>query len=257
MCIIDSQNKKNIFPYFFSLKKEKGGAVLFYLGVCHSWDPADQQFNFIKEKWVKFLKLATNPLAIVESRKWKAYNTEAESILKGGEIDFMAYLCHQAGVPVICFEPDRGKEMDVLLRQFCKEEIAYYYFARTISQWYRLKQKPDINFYLSSFLQYHKGASKWDDFKFSIENMKKIHKHFFKIELDFDDINFFKKIENPMREDNPCKNVVRASRKYREQAIIDGIKNAWSQGKDPFVVYGKGHARDHEKILRDYQLLNL
>ena len=71
--------------YFFSLKRND--AVLFYLGVCHSWDPNNQQFKAIKEKWVDFLKITQHPFVVVESRGWKIYNEEVEAILNGGEID--------------------------------------------------------------------------------------------------------------------------------------------------------------------------
>ncbi|MEK7087414.1 MAG: hypothetical protein AAB958_01795 [Patescibacteria group bacterium] len=240
-----------MFPYFFSLKKNN--ATLFYLGVRHSWNPTDKQFNIIKQKWLDFLKIAKHPLAVVESRGWKIYNTEKEAISKGGEIDFMAYLCHQANVPISCFEPDRGSEINALLQQFPKEQIAYYYFARAISQWYRLTQKPDINSYLLPFLQRDKKASGWNDFEFSLENMKNVHRQLFNTELDFNNVEFFSKIENPTREDNPLKDVVRASGKYRDQTTTDSIKNTWNQGYNLFIIYGEGHARNHEKILLEYQ----
>lgn len=237
-------------PYFFFLKKNN--AVLFYLGIQHSWNPANQQFNFIKEKWEEFLKIAKNPLVVVESPGWKVYKTETEAILKGGEINFMAYLCHQKNIAISCFEPDRGSEMSSLSKQFSKEQIAYYYFARVVAQWHRLTQKPEINAYLLEFLQRDEKISGWNNFVFSIEQMGKINQQLFKTKLNFNDADFFKKIENPTREDNPLKNVVRASGKYRDQTIVDGIKNAWNKERDLFILYGKGHARNHEKTLRDY-----
>lgn len=120
----------NILPYFFSLTKNN--SILFYLGVHHSWNPSEPQFKIIKEKWIDFLKIAKHPLVVVESRGWKIHIEETESIIKGGEIDFMAYLCHQTNVPIFCFEPKHGKEMNALLQQFSKEQIKYYYFARAI-----------------------------------------------------------------------------------------------------------------------------
>jgi len=237
-------------PHFFSLKRSN--VTLFYLGVQHSWNPTNPQFNFIKEKWKDFLKIAKNPLVVVESQGWKVYKTETEAILKGGEINFMAYLCHQANVHISCFEPDRGSEMNALLQQFSKEQIAYYYFARVVAQWHRLTQKPEINAYLSQFLQCDEKASDWNNFVFSIKQMKKIHQQFFKTRLNLNDADFFKKIENPTREDNPLKNVVRASGKYRDQTIIGGIKNVLDKKHDLFILYGKGHAHNHEKTLHDY-----
>lgn len=240
-----------MLPYFFSTKKNNH--TLFYLGVRHSWDPADKQFIIIKEKFLDFLKIAKRPLVIVESRNWKISDTETDAIIKGGETDFMALLCYQNNIPIVCFEPDRGSEMNILLEQFSKEQIEYYYFARNIAQWHRLTQKPEINSYLLKFLQRDEKISNWHDFLFSIEHLKKIHKQFFGTELNFNDAEFFKKIENPTREDNPFKEVVRASGNYRDQTVVNGIKNFWIQGHDLFIVYGEGHARSHKKILRGYQ----
>ncbi|MCL5410384.1 MAG: hypothetical protein M1324_00830 [Patescibacteria group bacterium] len=236
-------------PYFFSL--ENKGKLLFYLGVKHSWDPADSHFDFIKSKWNEFLSRVKNPFVVVESN-WRIHNTEVEAILQGGEIDFIAYHCNQKNIPISCFEPDRGSEMNFLLKQFSKERIEYYYFARNVSQWHRLTQKPDINPYLLSFLQRDKKVSGWDDFVFSIDHMKEIHRQFFGTELNFGDAEFFKKIENPTREDNPFKDLVRASGSYRDQTVVKNIKNVWDQDKDLFVIYGRGHALNHERLLRDF-----
>lgn len=245
---MNDAKKSDVHPYFFTLKNK--GKILYYLGVQHSWDPDNPQFDFIKIKWNEFLSSAKNPTGVVESRNWKVFDTENEAILKGGEINFMAYLCNQKDIPISCFEPDRGSEMNALLEHFPREQIEYYYFARVVSQWHRLTQKPAIDSYLSQFLQRDREVSGWKDFEFSVENIKEIHKQLFKTELDFNDAEFFSKIENPTREDNPLKDLVRAVGSCRERAIIKGIKNVWEQGQDLFIVYGRGHALKHEEILR-------
>lgn len=233
---------------FFSFKKDN--AVLFYVGVEHSWNPDNPQFIFLKEKFFEFLKIAKNPLTVVETRGCAMYTTEAEAITQGGEIGFMALLCHTNDVPIICFEPDRGEEMNALLKEFSKDQIEYYYFARTVAQWYRLIERPEINNYLTRFLERDKKVSEWADFAFSLEYMKEVHKKLFKNELNFNNAKFFKKIENPTREDNPLKEVARASGKFRDETVVQKILEAWEQKKDLFVIYGRGHTERHLSCIK-------
>lgn len=236
-------------PTFFSL--QKNGRILFYLGVRHSRSVGDPQFEFIRQKWDEFMSLAKFPLAVVECKFEKIPETEKEVILKTGEAGFVEFLAKNNKVPVICFEPKRNEEMNYLLNYFTKEQIEYYYFARTIAQWHRLIEKPSIKEYLIPYLERDKNASGWTDFEFSIENMKRIHKKLFGTDLNFNNVEHFRKIENPTKKDNPFKEIVRASGDFRDKTIIEKIKEAWKT-KDIFVVYGRGHAEAHRKELEKY-----
>lgn len=237
-----------IDPVFFSLQRK--GRTLFYLGIRHSWDAKDSQYEFINKKWDEIISLAKNPLAIVECIPGEICETKEESILKSGEIGFIGFLAKRDGIPMVCLEPSRNKEMNYLLNFFAKEQVEYYYFGRAVNQWQRLIKKPSIEEYLIPFLKRDKNASGWNDFEFSIENMKKVHKKLFSTEMDFNDVGHFSRVADPTKEDNILKEVVRASGDYRNKAIIDGIKNAWKD-KDIFVVYGRGHAVAHQKALEN------
>lgn len=229
---------------FFSFTRNN--AVLFYSGVEHSWDPQHPQFGLLREKFTEFLKVTkSSPLAVIEAQNWTVLSTEEETIQKGGEPSFIAFLCQQNNIPLVCFEPDRGEEMNSLLKEFSQEQIEYYYFARTIAQWYRLKEQPEINTYLNRFLDRDRRASGWQNFDFSIPHMAEIHKQFFGSAFDINDADFFRMIENPTREDNLLKEVVRASGSIRDDIVAQKIFKVWEQGRDLFVVYGRGHTKRH------------
>jgi hypothetical protein len=234
-------------PIFFSLKSVDG-AILYYFGVQHSRDPKHPQFAFIKEKWNSFLNLAKASLAIGETKGWKNIpSSEMESIAQGGESLFLAFLANQASVSYVCFEPEIGGEMNSLLKNFSKEQVEYYYFARIAAQWHRLASKPSIEEYVAWNLKRDERVSGWKDFEFSIDHMKEIHMSFFGAALNLNDLDWFQKIANPTREDNPLKGVVCASGEYRDNAIIEGVKNAWLKDKnDVFMVYGSGHAKKYQ-----------
>lgn len=234
-------------PIFFNFQKNR--RVLFYLGVRHSRDAGDSQFEFIRQKWNEFISLAKFPLAVIESDPKKLFESEGKAILHQGEAGFIKFLAKKSGVPVVCFEPDRNGEMNYLLNYFTKEQVEYYYFARIVAQWYRLIEKPSIEEYLLPYLERDKNASGWTDFDFSIENFKRVHKKLFGTNFNFDDEKHFRKIENPTKKDNPLKEVVHASGEFRDKTITEKIKEAWKT-KDIFVVYGSGHASTHKKVLK-------
>lgn len=200
---------------------------------------------FIKEKWSEFISQAQNPLAVVESEGWRVRAlTETESITQGGESGFTGFLARQSDVPVTSFEPDRAQEAAALLRKFSKEQIEYYYFARIIAQWHRMKNRPSVEEFAIWHLEQYKQTLHWDDFDFSIQHMRIIHQTLFGSfggALDLNNVGWFDLIKNPTQEKNPLREVVQASGEYRDAHIIDGIRNAWKEKKnDVFVVYGSG-----------------
>jgi hypothetical protein len=236
------QNKTSDLE-FISLKNKN--SILFYCGVHHSWNPDDLQFPILKEKFISFLKESKNPTVVVETQHGTILSNEDETIQKGGEQSFMAFLCKQNNIPFFCFEPNRGEEMNALLERFTKEQIEYYYFARTVAQWHRLTEKPEIYSYLNRFLERDKKETGWDDFDFSIESLSNIHKKLFADDFNLQDRDFFQKIENPNREDNPLKEIVQASGNIRDDVVAKNIFSLWNNGQDVFVVYGNGHVKSH------------
>lgn len=222
-------------PLFFKL--QKGERILFWLGIQHSSDPKHPQHVFIKEKWQEFTKEAKYPLAVVEHplHVQEVHDIEEEAIINGGEVEFTGFLAKQIGAPVACFESDRHDEMNHLAQLFGKEKTEYYYFARVVAQWYRLKVHIPLEQYITSFLKRDADASDWIDFEFTIPHLENIHKTLFGSELDFSDKNQFLKTEDPTREDNSLREVVRACGEYRNKAIVNGVKQAWEKN-DIFIV---------------------
>ncbi len=232
-----------MFPFF---ELQRNNHILFWNGIQHSRDESHPQFQELKNNWERFFKIATSPLVVVEHQRSKSYTNEEESIKNGGEVGFITFLADKITAPVKCFEPDRHYEMNHLAKLFGKEKTEYHYFARVITQWYKVVKNGSIKEYISPFLKRDQNASDWANFDFSINHMEQIHKNLFGNELNFNDKNFFFKIDDPNCEDNLLKDVVLASDIYRDKSIIEGIKTVW-KNNDIFIVYGK----DHEKAHRD------
>lgn len=234
---------------FFKFKRNN--RILFWLGIQHSQDYTHPQFQELKSKWEDFLKLAQSPFVIVENMMTEVYATEKESILKDGEVGFMSFLAKKASVPIKCFEPDRHEEMNLLAKQFGKEKTEYYYFGRAVAQWHSVIKSGDLEKYILPFLKRDENAANWNNFDFTIANMKQIHRNLFNDLLDLNNKNFFLKIEDPFREDNPLKDIAIASGNYRDKIIIENTKFTL-QNHDVFMVYGNGHLEMHKNGLCSY-----
>ena len=228
---------------------QKSGHTLVWVGISHSRDDKNPQFSKLKNKWNAFVKSAHTPLVVLEYLDPRVHSSPGEAINTGGEAAFMTLLAKQANMEVVCFEPDLHLEMNYLAGLFGREKVEYYYFARVVAQWHRVIKNGGIEEYIGPFLRRNRQASEWDDFDFSVANMARIHKNLFGGKLDLNDKKFFLKIENPTREDNPLKAVVRRSTTFRDHMVIENVKRML-KGRDVFMVYGHGHRESHERRLR-------
>lgn len=109
--------------------------------------------------------------------------SEGKAIIRNGGMGLLTHLVHNDGVITFSPEPPDAYERKELEKQFSRDEIEYYYFARMAYQWCKKgKQRPDFEKYLCNF---------------SIPHMEEIHKNIFSKKLDCDDEAFLYKIINP------------------------------------------------------------
>lgn len=168
-------------------------------------------------------------------------------IVKNGDAGFASYLAAKEEILIVSPEPDETEEVERLLREFSKEEIEYYYFARVGAQWNNLKEKPVFEEYIAKFLNEDRDKLGWKDFDFSLKHMIKIHDE--KTGHVFDE----EKCERCLRDSsNPFYSPVsRGSSVIRDENIVREIKKYWDLGDSLFVVYGSAHAIVCERALKE------
>ena len=243
---------KHKTPYVYKIQKEK--RFLYYFGEKHSFDPNDAQWARAKEFWFDFVKKTENQkrIAFVEAGRPSVEKTEEKAILEAGGTGLIIFLASQLNIEVYCPEPNRTHEMQELERQFSREEIEYYYFARIVYQWGKIPDpKPNFEEYIIRFLERDKKMSGWDDFDFSFENLKLIHKQLFKIEFGLNDSNFFKDLVTPVELKTVINKVSRASGEIRNEYIVKEIQKYWDNKFSIFIEYGAGHAVIQEPLLKE------
>jgi len=237
------------YPYIYCINSSTNSQTLCFLGTHHIYDPYHPQIGKIKKSWFKFLKKKidkNNCIVLTEGGIRPIESSEKDAILKHGEAGLMSFLSHKACIRNISPEPDEKFEIKELEKQFSKEQIEYYYFARTVLQWNKLKVKPEFNSYIRRYLDRDKLITGWENFDFSVSNLISIHNK--RHDHDFDPTECERcvyKFSNPSQ--NP---VASASSHIRDEHIVNEIIKLWEAGKSIFIVYGSGHAIVCQKAIK-------
>lgn len=246
------QKTEHETPYAISLKSSSN--FLYYFGERHSFNPKDEQWIEAKKIWLDFLKQTENTKRIVfiEGGKRPHEIDEEQSILKHGGMGLATYLAQQSKIDTYSPEPDEKYERGELGKEFSREQIQYYYFARVVHQWGR-KQNPKPNFedYITHYLEGDKKESGWSDFDFSLVNMTKIHNDIFQTVFNQNDADFFKSIVSPVVLKTMVNKVSRASSEIRDKFIVKEIQKYITKGYSIFAQYGCSHVVMQEPLIRE------
>lgn len=247
----DEYNQKKFdVPYVYSIKKD--GQELVYMGTRHCYNSKDEEFEKIRKEWKEFYyrNRDREMIVVVEGGVRPIEESEEKAIIKGGEMTFITYLAHQDKVSTICFEPMRGEVFEEVGKKHSREKVFYQRMAQIALQWNTLTEKPEFEGYIHHFMERDEKESNWNDFDFSFDNLKKIHRELFDTEFNPTDRDFFYTIINPSQKNTIINEISRDEDVVRDTAIVKGIIGEWQKGKSIFVVYGSGHSVIQERALK-------
>jgi hypothetical protein len=240
------------FPYVFTVNKDNKS--LYYFGEVHSYDPKDDQWARLKDFWNEFLEKTKGGQRMVftEGGVRPVENTEEEAIVKWGGMGLVTFLAAQENIKVFSPEPDEAYERSELEKEFPRDAIQYYYFARMVLQWGRHQDpKPEFTEYLSKHLIQDQRESGWSDFDFSLENMIQIHKDLFSKDFDQNDKSFFRKVATPVHLETVINKVSRKSGEIRDEYIVSQIAEYMENSYSLFVQYKNSHAVVQRRYLEE------
>ncbi len=264
MSFEDYANFEHAQPYIYSL--EKDDKKLTYFGARHSHNPNDPMFDEIEENF----NTAQPKLVIVEGInnleenkdrviEYLSKETPEQAIERGGESRFALKLAAEKGIDMQCPEPKMNKEIKFLETQsFSREAIFAFYLYRTMNQYWRLdkEKRPSIEEYLKPYLDEFKNDAGWEDFEFSAEHLELIGREIWGDKGLLDNPKFAADRIDPVpwpekqTEQTMINQVARASSQYRDEYIVEKIKEALKQKGNVFVVYGASHAVMQEPAMR-------
>ncbi len=238
-------------PYIYTIEKNK--KVLIYYGADHSFDVGHRQWEDIRKHFNIFIEKTGGKdcVVFVEGGGTDLKESEEVAINEGGEPLFMTFIASKVGIKTESPEPDESYEINELLKLFSKEEIMHYYFTRLVDQWNRYKKpRPEFEIYMEKFLNRYKLITGWDEFEFTVNNMKSVHQKLSGKKFEDTDDGQIYQMTWPMKYEWVSNKVAEVSSKIRNDYISSVIKKYWDADKNIFIVYGQGHAVEQEEFLR-------
>lgn len=252
----DIEAKGFSLPYLVTINTPKQ-SVLFY-GSKHTNDTSDPQFNDIEKRWNEFIEKHTNPIALVEGHfdeiSEAGTKDREQSIIEGGEAQFVVHLARRDGIPVESPEPDRVWEANQLAAEFGRDNVLLFYFMRQLAWWDRLTQKPDATLESEKMLKNMHDVFNWDDVDFSLERIKLLHAKQLKRPFTWSNATWTYDITTPATKDYITNVISRRSGEIRDKYILKQIKKHWNQQRSPFIIFGSSHAICIEPALRNLEI---
>lgn len=240
-------------PIPYLVRRDKNGQHLFLIAINHLFHPDAPQYKKLPLLWREFLDLtnAKNCIVLVEGGLRPVCGSDEMAIMQQGEQGLVTNWASKVGIPVASAEPPDYAESKILLKTFTKDEVMYYYFARQIPQWHKIRPRPDFEQYIATVFERYKKALGWKDFDFSLENLKLIHEKLFHIPFNKEDSDFFYDQHNPTIGKTVIQKVAAACSSERNVHIAKEIIRYWSEGKSIFSAFGSSHVYRLEPIIQE------
>lgn len=226
-------------PITFEIKNDK--QVLFYFGANHSRNPADPQYAVLRKYWKDFLKTTKGKdgIVLVEGRLRPLIEDEGKAIINGSEGSFVTLLAHRAGIPVA--SPDiSGEELMERLPDFNKDEVLLYWFLSWLNNFQKhADPKPDFEKSAQMWCEHQKQKRMWKGIDVSLPRLKKLYKNI--LGKDFNENRSPNDLVNPNKTGTPINKVARIQSDLRDFNIVSEVERYWKEGKNIFIVFGRGH----------------
>lgn len=243
------------WPYTLTL--ESNGVRLYYFGEAHSFDPKIPQWDTLRGYWKDYLGNTEKGRRIVfvegGTHELPSDQSESAAILSDGGAGLGQWLAKEEGILVRSPEPNEAYERSELEKDFSRDEIQYYYFARVVLQWIRtMEPRMPFDQYIQAFLNADKKYSGWDDYDFSLEHMKLLHEQFTGRTFDPTEKQVFYDQSNPANSSTVGGRVSRGSSQVRDTFIVSEIVSQIKNGVSVFAIYGGSHVVIQEPLLREF-----
>ncbi|AXT19566.1 hypothetical protein D7030_10140 [Flavobacteriaceae bacterium AU392] len=122
---MDSIVNKHRRPYIYNIKSKKGGQVI-VLGVNHTSDANDTQFDSIRYYWNEYKPT----VALVEGRLGFFFKWLQDPIEEYGEGGLLSDLAKRDRIDLYTWEPSREDEIELLINKYSAKKLAMFYSLR-------------------------------------------------------------------------------------------------------------------------------
>ena len=114
------------FPYIVEIEGASG--ALLYIGIQHSTDPGDEQWDVLRESWAAFA-----PTVALNEGRTRYFRFASVSLGGISDPKLAFILAREDNIPIYSLEPTYQVEVDALLEKWPADLVATYLSLRVIS----------------------------------------------------------------------------------------------------------------------------
>ncbi|MFZ2523300.1 MAG: hypothetical protein WAW92_02835 [Minisyncoccia bacterium] len=133
--------------------------------------------------------------------------------------------------------------MDNLFKKFSDidlREALLYKFLSYIDMYHRIPNpRPDFNEWTQDWIKREKNNDLWKGMELSLDILKALYKEI--VGKDFNEDESQNDLVNPNRTNTKVNLLARRLSDFRDSNIVSEIEKYWQEGKNVFVVFGRGH----------------
>ncbi len=237
---------KTSFPHKIHFKNKN--KELLYLGVNHTFDPENPLFDQIKKEFNKFKP----KIALWEGHPEIDIPSEKRA-KECGEATYLIYLAEKAHIPNETLEASLKDDIYYQFTKFSKDEVFAFFILRGMNTLKDSKpntSEKDIVNWINKRIKNFESTYVWDNYDFSISNLKKIFKEITSKNLDFNLHNWEKETISPNYNSSVLNEIFRSSIEFRDIYTIKVIQEKISNYDRVFVIMGGIHSYTQEPALK-------
>lgn len=225
-------------PYIYTVKSSNGGKVTI-VGVEHTNDPNNSQFDTINKLWKEL-----NPsVAFVEGRMGFMFTWFMNPIEKYGESGLVSSLAKKDNVSLYTWEPTRDDEIPILLKKHSADKIAMFYSFRAYFS--NIKGKENIN--------KEKELQSYLDDRTDYKHIRGIYTSWQELDSvwsnDYPNIKWREYSTGIGWPEGYLHDIWNSSNLARDEHLVQSVIEQVEKGENVFVTVGSSHAPRIEKTL--------
>jgi hypothetical protein len=227
-------------PYCYSIKSKSGGRV-YVLGIEHTKDAVNSQFDTINRIWNE----ADPTTALVEGRMGFLFTWFQNLITEYGESGLTAELAKEKGIKLFTWEPTRDDEVKSLIKKYSAEQLAMFYSFRPYFSNMRFGKPHNPEEQLQSYLE---SRTDTEHLRGVVKSWQELNSLWNK---DFPNINWRDFSDEYGWPEGYLSSIANESNLYRDYHLVQIINELVKKGERVFVTMGSSHAPRIESTLRD------
>jgi hypothetical protein len=226
-------------PYILEIDTQADGALLLY-GSEHTQNPNDQQIADIQTHWNDFQP----SVALVESRLGFFVDGFQNPIAEYGEMGWVFSLARKDRVHVYTWEAPRELEIQYVLDEYPKEQVALFYILRPYFSNYRYGKPDNPDKVAEGYIRERSDYPGIENVITSVEQIDTIWRHDFPNEANWRDTSDQFGLPGYLGE------IASRSGEVRDEHFVRVIIDLIQKGERVFAIAGSGHAVKLEPALK-------